>query len=222
MNKKGGGARTLYDVTQLLESADQADARMRRVLELLRDLVPYEQCAMLEARLGHDPRVVLVPEPPPEARAVLARDAGRPLRAARRPGRAHARGLGVRGGAPRRAARGARRGDRHLAGAVVGDGIQRGAPARAVGDRGEARRLHHDPGRERRSRGPRPRARRGTARRRGGPRREGRIAGARFSRAQDARSPERKTASSSTRSRRRPSGSTSCSARRASRPRSCA
>ena len=65
--------RTLYDVTQLLESADQADARMRRVLELLRELVPYEQCAMLEARLGHDPRVVLVPEPPPEARAVLAR-----------------------------------------------------------------------------------------------------------------------------------------------------
>ena len=65
--------RTLYDVTQLLESADQADARMRRVLELLRDLVPYEQCAMLEARLGHDPAVVLVPEPLPEARAVLAR-----------------------------------------------------------------------------------------------------------------------------------------------------
>ena len=65
--------RTLYDVTQLLESADQADARMRRVLELLRDLVPYEQCAMLEARLGHDPRVVLVPEPSPEARSVLAR-----------------------------------------------------------------------------------------------------------------------------------------------------
>ena len=65
--------RTLYDVTQLLESADQADARTRRVLELLRDLVPYEQCAMLEARLGHDPAVVLVPEPSPEARAVLAR-----------------------------------------------------------------------------------------------------------------------------------------------------
>ena len=65
--------RTLYDVTQLLESADQADARTRRVLELLRDLVPYEQCAMLEARLGHDPAVVLVPEPLPEARTVLAR-----------------------------------------------------------------------------------------------------------------------------------------------------
>lgn len=65
--------RTLYDVTQLLESADQADERMRRVLQLLFDLVPYEQCAMLEARLGHDPRVVLVPEPPPEERAAVAR-----------------------------------------------------------------------------------------------------------------------------------------------------
>jgi hypothetical protein len=65
--------RTLYDVTQLLESADQADERMRRVLELLADLVPYDQCAMLEARLGHDPRLVLVPEPSPEERAILSR-----------------------------------------------------------------------------------------------------------------------------------------------------
>jgi len=65
--------RTLYDVTHLLESADQADERMRRVLELLADLVPYEQCAMLEARLGHDPWLVLVPEPSPEERSVLAR-----------------------------------------------------------------------------------------------------------------------------------------------------
>jgi len=65
--------RTLYDVSQLLESADQADQRMRRVLELLADLVPYEQCALLEARLGHDPRIVLVPEPSGEERASLAR-----------------------------------------------------------------------------------------------------------------------------------------------------
>jgi signal transduction histidine kinase len=46
---------------------------MRRVLELLADLVPYDQCAMLDARLGHDPRIVLVPEPSPEERSVLAR-----------------------------------------------------------------------------------------------------------------------------------------------------
>ena len=218
--------RTLYDVTQLLESADSADERVRRVLELLRDLVPYEQCAMLEARLGHDPHVVLVPEPSPEERVVLTRTlvdifgqlVDTDARTLRGPGP-------VRGGAPRRAARGARRGDRHLAGAVVGDGIQRGAPARAVGDRGEARRLHHDPGRERRARGARPRARRGTARRRGGPRREGRAAGAGFSRSSGrlfARPTTAPSTSSSTGSRRRPSASTTCSARRASRPRSCA
>ena len=92
--KMGGGemiGRTLYDVTQLLESADRADERVRRVLELLRDLVPYEQCALLEARLGHEERVVLVPEPSADERVVLTRDAGRHLRAARRHGRAHLR-----------------------------------------------------------------------------------------------------------------------------------
>jgi signal transduction histidine kinase len=65
--------RTLYDVTQLLESADRAHERVRRVLEMLWDLVPYQQCAMLEARLGHDAHVVLVPEPSAEERIVLTR-----------------------------------------------------------------------------------------------------------------------------------------------------
>jgi signal transduction histidine kinase/CheY-like chemotaxis protein len=63
--------RTLYDITQLLESADGADRRVWRVLELLRGLVPYEQCAMLEARLGYEPRVVVVPDTPADERAVL-------------------------------------------------------------------------------------------------------------------------------------------------------
>jgi GAF domain-containing protein len=92
--------RTLYDVTQLLESADGAGARVRRVLELLADLVPYQQCAMLEAQLGHHPDVVLVPDTGPGDRAVLTRtlveifgqlvdpDAP-PRRAAGRPDEAH-------------------------------------------------------------------------------------------------------------------------------------
>ena len=84
--------RTLYDVTQLLESADGADERVRRVLELLRDLVPYEQCALLEARLGHEERVVLVPETSADERAAVTRALRRHLRAARRHGRAHLRG----------------------------------------------------------------------------------------------------------------------------------
>ncbi len=62
---------TLHDIAQLLESADGADDRVRRVLELLRNLVPYERCALLEARLGGEPRVVMVPEASPDERARL-------------------------------------------------------------------------------------------------------------------------------------------------------
>ena len=65
--------RTLYDVTQLLESGDDADRRVRRVLELLNDLVPYEQCALLEARLGQELSIVLVPETSADDRVVFTR-----------------------------------------------------------------------------------------------------------------------------------------------------
>jgi signal transduction histidine kinase len=63
--------RTLYDISQLLEAADGAEARVRRALELLRGLVPYDQCALLEARLGHEPNVVLAPETSAEQRMLL-------------------------------------------------------------------------------------------------------------------------------------------------------
>jgi CheY-like chemotaxis protein len=63
--------RTLYDIAQLLESAEGAEGRVRRVLELLGGLVPYDQCAMLEAGLGREPRVVLVPDMVPDAGAPL-------------------------------------------------------------------------------------------------------------------------------------------------------
>jgi signal transduction histidine kinase len=63
--------RALYDITQLLESADGADDRVQRVLVLLREVVPYDQCAVLEARLGHEPHVVVVPEPLPAERVFL-------------------------------------------------------------------------------------------------------------------------------------------------------
>jgi signal transduction histidine kinase len=64
--------RALYDITQVLESASGAEERLRRVLELLAELVPYQQCALLEARLGHEPYVVAVPEPAGEERTYLA------------------------------------------------------------------------------------------------------------------------------------------------------
>jgi len=63
--------RTLYDITHLLESVDDADERVRRVLVLLRDLVPYDQVAMLEARLGYEAHVVMVPERPLHERGPL-------------------------------------------------------------------------------------------------------------------------------------------------------
>jgi signal transduction histidine kinase len=58
--------RILYDMAQLLESADGAGERVRRVLELLAVLVPYQQVALLEMRLEQEPRLVLLPEAPAE------------------------------------------------------------------------------------------------------------------------------------------------------------
>ena len=49
-------SRTLYDIARILESAEASGDRLRRVLELLRDAVPYDQCALLEAQ----PRRILV------------------------------------------------------------------------------------------------------------------------------------------------------------------
>jgi signal transduction histidine kinase len=63
--------RTLYDITQLLESADGAEGRVRRVLGLLRGIVPYDQCAMLEAAPGCERRFIMVPEAPADERPVL-------------------------------------------------------------------------------------------------------------------------------------------------------
>jgi hypothetical protein len=60
----------LYEIAHILQSADSADERVRQVLSLLRSIVPYEQCALFEAR-GQDPHVVIVPPLPPVARAHL-------------------------------------------------------------------------------------------------------------------------------------------------------
>lgn len=42
-------ARTLSEIAHTLESADGADERVQRALELMRDLVPYRQCSLLKA-----------------------------------------------------------------------------------------------------------------------------------------------------------------------------
>jgi signal transduction histidine kinase/ActR/RegA family two-component response regulator len=61
----------LYDIAQLLESADGSEERVIRVLELLRSLVPYERCAVLEAQPGRAPRLVTAPGTPPLEREEL-------------------------------------------------------------------------------------------------------------------------------------------------------
>jgi CheY-like chemotaxis protein/nitrogen-specific signal transduction histidine kinase len=64
--------RTLHDITQLLESAQGSEDRVLRVLELLRRIVPYEQCALFAAQPGREPRLLVVPETPPDVRANLS------------------------------------------------------------------------------------------------------------------------------------------------------
>ncbi|MEO8185474.1 MAG: sensor histidine kinase, partial [Deltaproteobacteria bacterium] len=54
-----------YDIAQLLESAEDSEARVIRVLERLRSLVPYALCALLEALPGRELRLVTPPSAPP-------------------------------------------------------------------------------------------------------------------------------------------------------------
>jgi signal transduction histidine kinase len=73
--------RTLYDIAQVLESAEGAEERIRRALELLGQILPYDQCALLEGELGLAPRVLAIPALPPaekgELTAALVRLFGR-------------------------------------------------------------------------------------------------------------------------------------------------
>ena len=61
-----------YDIAQLLESGEDSEARVIRVLERLRSLVPYERCAVLETELGGAPRLVTLEETPAAERHRLA------------------------------------------------------------------------------------------------------------------------------------------------------
>jgi signal transduction histidine kinase/CheY-like chemotaxis protein len=54
--------RTLHEMTQVLESAEGSEQRTLRVLDLLRQIVPYEQCAMWLALPAREPRLIVVPD----------------------------------------------------------------------------------------------------------------------------------------------------------------
>jgi len=72
----GGGetlSRTLYDMADVLGSAEGFEKRVLHVIELLQHLVPYDQCAFLETGPGRAPLVLVRPEPSPDERALLTR-----------------------------------------------------------------------------------------------------------------------------------------------------
>ena len=64
-------SRAFYDIAQFLESAEDSDARVIRVLEELQSLVPYRRCAVLQALPGGERKLVTLPETPPAERAAL-------------------------------------------------------------------------------------------------------------------------------------------------------
>ena len=57
----GSVARTLYDIAQGFDSPLDTEPRLRRALKLLRRIVPYHQCALLEAAAGES-RLVVEPD----------------------------------------------------------------------------------------------------------------------------------------------------------------
>ncbi len=71
----GGGrecfSRTLSDIAQVFESGEGSAERVLHVLDLFRQLVPYDQCALLEAEPGREPRLVLTPPAPSDERDQL-------------------------------------------------------------------------------------------------------------------------------------------------------
>ncbi|HEY2988735.1 MAG TPA: ATP-binding protein [Candidatus Binatia bacterium] len=61
----GPVARTLYDIAQGFDSPLDSELRLRRALKLLRRIVPYRQCALLEASYGAaagESRLVVEPD----------------------------------------------------------------------------------------------------------------------------------------------------------------
>jgi len=55
-------ARVLADIAHTLNSPEQAERRVRGVLDRLRLLVPYDCCALLETQPGSNPHRTIVPE----------------------------------------------------------------------------------------------------------------------------------------------------------------
>ena len=72
--------RTLSEIAHTLESADDPSARVKRVLELTRDLVPYRRCALLKALPSAESELYVLPEESAAGRARSAETLERVLR----------------------------------------------------------------------------------------------------------------------------------------------
>ncbi|MEO5730064.1 MAG: ATP-binding protein, partial [Byssovorax sp.] len=59
-------------IARTLESSEDAESRVRHGLELLRGIVPYDCCALLETRAGLERRLVVVPELVADQRVSMA------------------------------------------------------------------------------------------------------------------------------------------------------
>jgi signal transduction histidine kinase/ActR/RegA family two-component response regulator len=62
----------LYDITQGFNSPRDAEPRLRRALGLLRGIVPYDRCALLETSTGGGVRLIVEPDSPDD-RELLGR-----------------------------------------------------------------------------------------------------------------------------------------------------
>ena len=63
-NPSGSVARTLYDIAQGFDSPLDAEPRLRRTLGLLRRIVIYDRCALLEVPAAGAARLVVEPDAP--------------------------------------------------------------------------------------------------------------------------------------------------------------
>jgi signal transduction histidine kinase/ActR/RegA family two-component response regulator len=64
--------RVLYDIAHALSSAEHAEPRLRTALEWLRQIVPYDRCALLVDQASAPARLIVAPDAPPAEHAALA------------------------------------------------------------------------------------------------------------------------------------------------------
>jgi signal transduction histidine kinase len=70
MNTVRSVARTLYDIGQGFDAPFDTERRLRRALGLLRGIVPYDHCALLEAPAAGAARLVVEPDAPEACEAL--------------------------------------------------------------------------------------------------------------------------------------------------------